>query len=276
MIQTMDPASPFPVFITPTGQKIFHHSPQETKFVYHEIFEDRIYFRHGITLKQNDTVFDIGANIGLFSLFVAQHFPTTTVHAFEPSPQIYKILQANLAPFGPRAVPHNSGIAAHPGQATFTYYPHYSIMSGFHAHPTHDMQTLRSAIKTQLQSASPEADVEDRHVDWIVQAALAEQEQFTCELRTVSDILDETSTSELALLKIDAEGSELDILSGIGAEHWPRIRQIATEIHDRDGTSCPRITRLLEGQGFRCIVEQDPHLQNSGITNCYALRHPQN
>lgn len=267
----MDPKTPFPIFVTPTGQKIFHHSPQETKFVYHEIFEDRIYFRHGITLKENDTVFDIGANIGLFSLFVAENFPTAKIHAFEPSPQIFKILEANLARFGGRAVAHNCGIAGQAGQATFTYYPHYSIMSGFHAHPTQDMQTLRSAIKTQLQSASPDAKIEDRHVDWIVQAALQEREQFTCELRTVSDILDETSTSTLGLLKIDAEGSELDILSGIRPEHWPRIRQIAMEIHDQDGTSCPRIMQLLEGQGFRCVVEQDRRLLGSGIVNCYAF-----
>jgi len=36
----------------------------------YEIFEDQCYLRHGIRLQDGATVVDIGANIGLFSLFV--------------------------------------------------------------------------------------------------------------------------------------------------------------------------------------------------------------
>jgi FkbM family methyltransferase len=42
------------------------------------------------------TVLDIGANIGLFSLWAARCFPSTTIHAYEPNPRITPFTQENL------------------------------------------------------------------------------------------------------------------------------------------------------------------------------------
>jgi hypothetical protein len=60
----------FELFRAPNGLEIFHHAAAETKYVYQEIFEDRVYFRHGISLASGESIFDIGANIGLFTMFV--------------------------------------------------------------------------------------------------------------------------------------------------------------------------------------------------------------
>ncbi len=40
----------------------------ETSYLYQEIFIENSYFKHGITLRDGATVFDIGANIGMFSM----------------------------------------------------------------------------------------------------------------------------------------------------------------------------------------------------------------
>lgn len=47
------------VFRAPNGLEIFHHAVAETKYVYQEIFEARVYFRHGISLASGESIFDI-------------------------------------------------------------------------------------------------------------------------------------------------------------------------------------------------------------------------
>lgn len=43
------------------------------------------------------TVVDVGANIGLFSLWARHHFPNATIHAYEPNKEIYTYASANLS-----------------------------------------------------------------------------------------------------------------------------------------------------------------------------------
>ncbi|MEB3189380.1 MAG: FkbM family methyltransferase [Snowella sp.] len=43
------------------------------------------------------TVLDIGANIGLFSLWARRCFPAATIHAYEPNPRITAFTKNNLA-----------------------------------------------------------------------------------------------------------------------------------------------------------------------------------
>jgi amino acid adenylation domain-containing protein len=70
----------------PNGMLVKMQNKSETDFLYREIFEGEGYLRHGITLEANACVFDVGANIGMFSLFVAQHAPEATVYAFRRPP----------------------------------------------------------------------------------------------------------------------------------------------------------------------------------------------
>ncbi|MGH8689267.1 MAG: polyketide synthase dehydratase domain-containing protein, partial [Burkholderiales bacterium] len=57
-------------YVLPNGLEIVHLNRYETDYLYQEVFEDQSYLKHGIALPDGATVLDIGANIGLFSLFV--------------------------------------------------------------------------------------------------------------------------------------------------------------------------------------------------------------
>jgi FkbM family methyltransferase len=46
--------------------------------------------------KSSDTIFDIGANTGVYSLIAKSVRPNSNVFAFEPIPQIYRQLQTNI------------------------------------------------------------------------------------------------------------------------------------------------------------------------------------
>jgi FkbM family methyltransferase len=44
-----------------------------------------------------------------------------------------------------------------------------------------------------------------------------------CPLRRLSNLLREERIDRVALLKVDVEKSELEVLAGIDDEHWPHI-----------------------------------------------------
>ena len=67
-----------------------------SKLVYSGFEETEISFVRKY-LRKGDTFFDIGANIGLFSLFASRIIGDTgTVYAFEPTPLIYERLLGNI------------------------------------------------------------------------------------------------------------------------------------------------------------------------------------
>jgi FkbM family methyltransferase len=47
-------------------------------------------------IKDGDTVFDIGGNIGWYALHVAQKYPASTIHAFEPLPGTFEQMKRNI------------------------------------------------------------------------------------------------------------------------------------------------------------------------------------
>ncbi len=260
-------------FRTPCGLSISHINKAETEFVYREVFQDRVYLRHGIHLQEGDCVFDVGANIGLFTIFVQERFRGVKVLAFEPSPEIVPILRENTAKYGDAVTVYPCGISSETKQDVFTYYPAYSIMSGFQANEDWNMQTVRSGILNQWHGKYPgQDDPDEQRLELLVNDVLGRKKQYVCQMRSISEIIQESGVTAISLLKIDAEGSELDVLSGIANEDWPKIRQIALEIHDVAGDRVPQVRDKLEKQGFRCVFEQEDQFRHSGVVNGYALR----
>ena len=73
--------------------KIVCLNSEEVPTLYEHIQE---YFRNGIQLHKRGTVFDVGADINLFSLWVYQQYNKNVItYAFEPIPAIFNVLQAN-------------------------------------------------------------------------------------------------------------------------------------------------------------------------------------
>ena len=116
-------------YTLPNGMEIAHLKTYETSYLYKEIFEEQTYLKHSIQLKDGATVVDIGANIGMFSLFIMSHCKQAEIYAVEPAPDAYNVLQANCAAYGDRAHPVNAGVAQLTGQATLTFYENSSVFS---------------------------------------------------------------------------------------------------------------------------------------------------
>jgi FkbH-like protein/FkbM family methyltransferase len=258
--------------VLPNGLEIAHLNAHETDYVYKEIFEDQCYLRHGIELHDGDTVFDIGANIGLFSLFVLSRCSNPTLYAFEPAPVLHEILKANCEAYGSANVHAlNLGVSDRPKSAAFTFYETSSVFSGFHSDESEDRAAIQNVVRNMLKRQAPAGDSIEEYVDQLTADRLA-RKTYDCRLTSVSDIIREQRVERIDLLKIDAEKSELDILRGIAERDWPKIRQIVVEIHDPTREAIRRVEALLREKGFRCAVEQETLLEHAGLFNLYAIR----
>ena len=71
---------------------------EEAEFLFEEVFTRRSYCQSGVRVPKRGAplVVDVGANIGLFSLFALTENPRATVIAIEPAPQLFAILERNL------------------------------------------------------------------------------------------------------------------------------------------------------------------------------------
>jgi len=258
----------------PNGLEIVHLNPYETEYLYREIFSEQRYLKHGITLRDKACVVDVGANIGLFTLFVQHVCQEAQVYAFEPSPPAFDALRANVRRYGSNVQVFNCGLADRNGEAPFTYYPRSSVFSGYHADVRENQQALHAAIQNMLhqQYSSDPALVENLVATWT--ADRFAQETFYGPLKTLSSVIREQSIEVIDLLKIDAEKSELAILRGIEAAHWERIRQVVMEVHDPEGDALEAVVALLAAHGFVTEVAEETLLQGTGLHMVYARQQP--
>lgn len=67
----------------------------EARFIYKEIFGDSCY--DDAQLSHPRLIVDVGANIGLFTVYLKKKYPDCKLLAFEPAPDTFKILTKNVA-----------------------------------------------------------------------------------------------------------------------------------------------------------------------------------
>ena len=259
-------------YTLPNGLEVAQLNRHETDYVYREIFQDRCYLRHGICLPEAGTVIDIGANIGLFSLFVRSEAPGATVLAYEPSPVAFRALKANCEAYGPGLQPFNCGVAEKRGQASLTCYEKSSVFSTFHANQLEDRAAIR-AVATNVARDQWQGDAAP--VVGLIDELLADRldsRTISCPVLSVSDIIRENNVRRVDLLKIDAEKCELEILRGIEDGHWSLIEQVVVEVHDRTRALLDQVQEILVQHGFHCAVAEENLLVGSGLFNVYATR----
>lgn len=240
------------------------------------------YFRHGIMVQPGDTVFDVGANIGLFTLLVNEMCQgDVTVYAFEPIPAISAALRENLHNIDRlRLIPFTCGLSDQARSATFAFRPNMPTLSSAYGEDSAEMEHQVQDAWLRNLSAAPLV------VRWLAllplflrtfiikkAAHLAfASEQVECQLRRMSDVIFDEHVEKIDLLKVDVEKSELDVLLGLDDADWKRIRQVVLEIHDIDSRVLV-ISALLRRHGISCIVvEQERILRGSNVFALYATR----
>jgi amino acid adenylation domain-containing protein/FkbM family methyltransferase len=249
------------------GMMIAHLNRGETDFLYQEIFADRTYLRHGISLTDGACVFDVGANIGLFTLQAGRAARGVRVFAFEPMPALYPLLRLNSAAYGIDARLFDCALAARAGSAEMTYYPRLSLLSGRFADSAAEREVMQAFLRQQERAAGLALSPAE------AEALLAESlraERVICPLRTLSGVIAAEGVERIDLLKVDVEKSELEVLAGLREEDWDKVRQVVIEVHDEAGRET--VTRLLWRHGFAVTAEPGSQLAGTGLCTLYGRR----
>ncbi|WP_394836553.1 FkbM family methyltransferase [Pendulispora rubella] len=256
----------------PNGLHVTHQNEAETRHFYSDIFDHRTYAKNGVTIEPGACVFDVGSNIGLFTLFA--HTETKgniRIFAFDPAPPIFEILSRNVAEHGINATLVNCGISNRNAEAQFTFYPRSAGMSSFHPDVAEEKHVLRSIMRNQRQVGM--ADVVDQVADYTEELldARFEAVPFTAKLRRLSDVIREYGVEKIDLLKVDVQKCELEVLEGIDDADWSKIRQVVLEAHDVDDR-VHTIETLLRRHGFSVKTEHDEMYEGTNIHNIYGVR----
>ncbi|MCC6811463.1 MAG: amino acid adenylation domain-containing protein, partial [Deltaproteobacteria bacterium] len=247
------------------GMVVAHLNRSETEFLYKEIFVDDTYAKNGVVIGADACVFDVGANIGLFSVSVSLKGSKPKIFAFEPIPPLSEILQANVDLYGVDAKVFRCGLSDRAGRATFTFYRGNSVMSGRFANMAEDAALVRSYLQHEGAEGTSAKELDE------LMATRLAGESFDCELKTISQVIAEEKIERIDLLKVDVEKAEWEVLSGIEPHDWPKIRQAVIEVHDTGGR-LGQVVALLERHGFRVAVEQNHMLSQTHLYDVYAQR----
>jgi FkbM family methyltransferase len=134
----------------PDGTRVFTVRPQEVAQLYPQV---QAYCRHGIRVQEGDIVFDVGANIGLFALWLYRTAGANVmVYSFEPIPAIFEALRHNARRFGQenwKVFPCGLGRCA--GRVAFGYCRQATALSS--AYPDLSPEALVSLRTTLLRNA---------------------------------------------------------------------------------------------------------------------------
>jgi natural product biosynthesis luciferase-like monooxygenase protein/amino acid adenylation domain-containing protein/FkbM family methyltransferase len=240
------------LFELPNGLAVATLSDFQASTGYREVFEDETYLRHGVTLPDGACIFDVGANIGFFTLWAHGRCRNPRIYAFEPLPPTFETLRANVDLYGLDVRLFPCGVADRPGRAAFTFYRNAPGLSGRFAGTAEDREETRAIVLDWLEKAGPAGGLPAGQLDEVLDEHLR-GEVFDCELVTLSDVIRQEGIERIDLLKVDVERSELDVLRGIRDEDWPRIDQVVLEIHSRE--LLERVSALLAGRGYELAVE---------------------
>jgi FkbM family methyltransferase len=241
----------------PNGLECYSLSPRETEYIYSEIFSQHQYVQNNIVVREGDCIFDAGANIGLFVLYVNLLHKNLKVFAFEPVEPVFTVLSNNIELHNLTNVSlFKYGLGSeNDADRVFVFYPNMPGNS-----------TERPKEKSSQREVMIEA-LGQEQTDYFFQNT-----QVCGEVRTLSRAIEDLSIDSIDLLKIDVEGEELAVIQGIKPEDWIKVKQVVAEVHDIDNR-LEQFQSILENYGFEVTIKKNALLPATlNNFNVYAVR----
>lgn len=206
-------------------------------FLFREIWVDRRYDLGELPTPLDGVVVDIGAHVGLFSMWVGSLFPGSRIVAVEPSPRAASYLRRNVASLRGADI---TVVEAACGRA----------------HGRAFLRLGRSEMTNSLYSER-----------------VGQSSDLEVEVLTLEEVFARSGIERCALLKLDCEGAEYDILGGASVETLSRVERIVLEYHRGVAGHDPsELVDQLERSGF--AVRTAPSASDPVHGYLYARRAP--
>jgi FkbM family methyltransferase len=170
-------------------------------------------------LRPGMTFFDVGANMGQYTLMAAGL--DCKVHSFEPAPVMFGFLSGNVKQVADRVKINQLGLS-----------------------DNDEPVTLHMAKPHNVGSTSMRSDPT---------CASGESFQVACE--TMDHYIERNGIAQVDVIKIDVEGAELNVLKGaeklLSSPQRPAIvLEFEEEAQRRFGSSCAQLTSFLKAHGY--------------------------
>jgi FkbM family methyltransferase len=226
----------------PPFGEVYCRNEMETRLILDEIVVGKLYFQEGVSVSPGDIVLDVGANIGVFALCAAKQ--GAQVYAYEPIPGTFELLQQNIHLHGLDNVvhPRNIGLSERSEEKIMFHYPSMSTWDSWNTREDRELvaENLQDALDV-LKTAAPVRykalrllgfkSLQQALVRDAIGKILASAVKVRCQFETLSGVISQENIRSIALLKLDAELADWQILNGVKAQDWQRIRQVAMEVH---------------------------------------------
>lgn len=200
-----------------------------------EIWANQLYTPKGFEIKDNDIIVDIGAHIGVFSIFAAKHAKSGKVYSFEPSEENYNMLFENVKINNQDNVfCINKAVSNNPGKKPLF-------------------------INTKNTGGHSFFKYEGSEEEY--------KEGSEIETTSLYQFIKENKINRIDLLKMDCEGAEYEILFNCPDEILKKIDKISMEYHNLDNEKNGlKMKEFLEKKGFQVIIK------TKNDTRIYAQR----
>jgi FkbM family methyltransferase len=218
---------------------------RDTRYIYDEIFVAQIYYHPEMRVPRHPVIMDVGSNIGIYGVWAHRRYQPKEIYCYEASPRTFPYLKANVE----RLVD---------AEITKAHIFNRALASASGKSLTLHQSPLVSGISTLLDKSK---------VGWVQQLS-ASQELLTHDVvtSTVSDEIAAHRIAAIDILKIDVEGYFMEVLKGIAASDFEKIRNIVVEIdYSAEAEVTPLdVEKMLMAKGYRTDREDDTF---------YAWRH---
>ena len=203
--------------------------PKKMLSPFRENFFDEIYFRYIPESVFNSTkspvIFDIGANVGYFSLTAFSKFPKAKIFSFEPHPYCFKVLSDYKTKF------------EHLNWNIYRYA--ISDANGeltINTNSLTDFTTVASIFENNAKKVA-----------------------FTVQSKSMSSLLEEESIKHIDFIKIDCEGAEYDILYTSPKKVYDAITSLCIETHkgSKENQNINHLNAFIKKMGYTTLMHED-------------------
>ena len=201
---------------------LFDGGENHSMYTIREVFYDKIYDTDYVKVTKDDVVVDLGANIGVFSVYCQNHNPKF-VYSVEPDPTTFKLLTKNTSQFS-NIKCINAAISDFDGESDFIHFPQSSAVNHL--------------VKNQ----------------GIINYTSNQSQIIKTPTFNINTFINQNNISYINYLKVDIEGSELDVFKEINKDYLNNcIKKIAIEYHTNEIKN--ELIEILESQEF--IIENN-------------------